>query len=75
VVQGVLQMPRQQLQEQQEQQTQVAVLVVVQDIAVRVRLAALALSSSLTLAHKYLLVEQSHLLVATLFTHLTLAVL
>jgi hypothetical protein len=36
-------------------------------------LAALALLSSLTLAHKCLVVEQSQLLVATLFTHLPLA--
>jgi hypothetical protein len=35
--------------------------------------AALALSSFPTLAHKFFLVAQSHLLVATLFTHLLLA--
>jgi hypothetical protein len=35
--------------------------------------AALALSSSLTLAHKYLVAAQSQLLVATLSTHLLLA--
>jgi hypothetical protein len=52
---------------------QEVVAALVHPLLVAAAQAALALSSSLTLAHKCFLVEQSHLLVATLFTHLLLA--
>jgi hypothetical protein len=59
------------------QQTEAVVAAVVAQVTlqtmVAAALAALALLSSLTLAHKCLVVEQSQLLVATLFTHLPLA--